>query len=362
MADREAACARILAQLSARPTHPHVALSVERGDDSVVFSSGDTPWFTASIDKIMTAAVVMQLQEEGLLSIEDRLLDHLPPDLLRGIHILDRHDHLPSLTLRHLLSHGSGLADWLEDRPAGGIRVVDSIVTHGDRTIGLADALDLVRRMTPHFVPRAVHLGGHRVRYSNTNYLLLNAIIEARTGRTLDQAFRERLFLPLDMQHTWMAGGSSPTAITRPAAPLWFGRSPLHIDAFLASIHSVYSTGPDLIRLLRGLVKGQLLRHSHAWTTMTTTFNRFGLPTDRAALRAPGWPIEYGLGVKRFVLPAWLPPFRRLPVVLGHTGSTGSWLFHCPALDVYLAGTVNQGHAGAVPFRVVPRLLRALAD
>jgi D-alanyl-D-alanine carboxypeptidase len=49
-----------------------------------------------------------------------------------------------------------------------------------------------------------------------------------------------------------------------------------------------------------------------------------------------------------------------MPAVIGHTGSTGSWFFHCPELDVRIAGTVNQATAGAVPYRCVPRLLRAL--
>jgi len=44
----------------------------------------------------------------------------------------------------------------------------------------------------------------------------------------------------------------------------------------------------------------------------------------------------------------------------GHTGVNGSWLFHSPELDVIVAGTVDQMTAGAVPFRLVPRLLTML--
>lgn len=63
----------------------------------------------------------------------------------------------------------------------------------------------------------------------------------------------------------------------------------------------------------------------------------------------------------RFALPRWLTPFRRVPAVVGHTGSTGSWLFYCEELDVLLAGTVDQGTAGAVPFRqVVGPVLHAI--
>jgi hypothetical protein len=47
----------------------------------------------------------------------------------------------------------------------------------------------------------------------------------------------------------------------------------------------------------------------------------------------------------------------RLTAVLGHTGSTGSWLWHAPQLQIVIAGTVDQATAASVPFRVVPRAL-----
>ena len=49
-----------------------------------------------------------------------------------------------------------------------------------------------------------------------------------------------------------------------------------------------------------------------------------------------------------------------VPELIGHSGSTGSWLFRCPQLDLFLSGTVDQATAGAVPFRFLPRLLRVV--
>jgi D-alanyl-D-alanine carboxypeptidase len=90
---------------------------------------------------------------------------------------------------------------------------------------------------------------------------------------------------------------------------------------------------------------------------MTHPWRRFSHPMDRAAFRQPSWPIEYGLGVMRFQLPPLFTRLRRLPAVRGHTGSTGTWLFHAPELDLYLVGAVNQVEAGALPYRTVPRIL-----
>lgn len=348
-------------------------MEIQRGDGTVLFSGAagvadasgrpmttDVPWFIASIDKTMTATVVMQLHEEGLLSIDDKLVDHLPQDVVQGIHTLKGADHVPSITLRHLLGHGSGLADWLEDKPKGGKALVEELKSSGDRELPLHDAMDRVRRMTPHFAPRPIGQGGQRIRYCSTNYMLLNAIIEARTGKPLHDAFRERLFAPLGMRHTWLSGWHDPLEPTPPPGDLWFGPGPLPIPKLIKSIHSMYSTGPDLIRFMRGIVQGKAFRRPDTYALMTGTFNRFGLPTDMAALRNPSWPIEYGLGIKRFQIPRWLPPFRHIPALIGHTGSTGSWLFHCPELDIYLAGTVDQGTSGAVPYRLMPMVLRSL--
>lgn len=93
---------------------------------------------------------------------------------------------------------------------------------------------------------------------------------------------------------------------------------------------------------------------------MRQRWRRLGFPLDAAALRQPSWPIEYGLGMMRFRLPRWLTPFAPVPAVEGHTGSTGSWLFHAPELGLLLAGAVNEVTSGAFPFRFLPRLLRIL--
>ena len=102
---------------------------------------------------------------------------------------------------------------------------------------------------------------------------------------------------------------------------------------------------------------------------MQSEWRRFGFPRDAAALRAPSWPIEYGLGIMRFHdpllkliarMPRVIRPVYPAPPVVGHSGSTGSWLFHCPELDLLMSGTVDQATAGRVPYRLVPKILKAV--
>jgi D-alanyl-D-alanine carboxypeptidase len=63
----------------------------------------------------------------------------------------------------------------------------------------------------------------------------------------------------------------------------------------------------------------------------------------------------------RFRLPRVLAPLRAVPEVVGHSGSVGAWLFHCAERDLFLCGTVDQTSGAAVPFGIMPGILRGLA-
>jgi D-alanyl-D-alanine carboxypeptidase len=64
----------------------------------------------------------------------------------------------------------------------------------------------------------------------------------------------------------------------------------------------------------------------------------------------------------RFRAPRALAPLLRIPLLIGHTGVSGAWLFYAPELDLYLTGTVDPLAWPAVPFQQVPRLVRQLGN
>jgi D-alanyl-D-alanine carboxypeptidase len=375
--DGTAAVARrldvLLDRLAARRDVPHAIAAVERGDGSLRWrgargetrpggppATPGTPFFVASIDKLLTAAVVLQLAEEGRLGLDARLVDLLPAGLVASLHRMDGVDRTGAITVRHLLSHTSGLPDYLEDAPRGGRSLVDRITGEGDRGWSLEEALRAVREtLRPHFPPQPRDAARPRARYCDTNFLLLRAVAEAVAGPPFPRLVEDRLFRPLGMRHTWVAGHAPLEPAPEPTA-LFAGDRPLEIPLALRSIGGVFSTTRDLVAFLRGLVSGAIFSRPETSALARARFLRFGLPFDRAAVRAPSWPIEYGLGMMRFRLPRLLTPFRPVPAVLGHTGSTGTWLFHCPQLDLFLCGAVDEVTAGPVPFHFVPRVLGAL--
>lgn len=366
----------LLQRLMSRRDIPHVILAVESEDGRFRWceTAGDaapdgtpmrrdTPFHTASIDKLYTATVVMKLRERGQIDLDEPLGAYLPQTLIRGLHRIGGIDHTDAVTIRHLLSHTSGLADYLEERPKGGQSLMERLLAGGDMAWGIEEIVRIVRDdLPPHFPPQPADAPRQRARYSDTNFQLLNAIIEAVTAQSFHRAFEEMVFRPLKLHHTHVYGLAKPLAPTAEPAVVWAGNRPLNLPLALQSFPSVYSTVGDCLAFLRALVSGTVFDDAATYASMQSRWNRFGLPLDAAALRAPGWPIEYGLGLMRFRLPRWLTPLRPLPAVIGHTGSTGCWLFHCPSLALLLCGTVDQATAGAVPYRVVPRMLRIARD
>lgn len=329
-----------------------------------------TPWFIASITKLFIASTVMRMVEEGELSLEDRVVDRLAASVTDRLHVVDGKDLTDRITVEHLLAHASGLADFIEDYPAkrpgaGADRrnLVEILVTDGDRAWSLEDTARLVReRLTPHFAPQPLDDRRIRIRYSDTNYQLLIGIIEARRGAPFIQVLQDLILDPLGLDDTWLPGQSRSSGPEREVAALYAGDAVVRLPRFLSSIADLNSTCEDLLRFFRAAVGGRLLREPHTWDRMQARWNGFSLPFDLAALRQPSWPIEYGLGVMRVRIPRVFTPFRPVPAVVGHTGSTGTWLFHAPVPDLYFVGAVSQMTAGAVPFKVFPNVLRAVAE
>lgn len=129
----------------------------------------------------------------------------------------------------------------------------------------------------------------------------------------------------------------------------------------MQSFGDLYSTIEDVLRFGRGLFSGDVFNDPATCDLMWRRFNRFGFPRGMASLRAPSWPIEYGLGMMRFSLSRLLSGGMRIPTLLGHSGSTGSWLWYLPAVGLLIAGTVDQATAAIAPFRPVPRALTGLS-
>jgi D-alanyl-D-alanine carboxypeptidase len=317
----------------------------------------DTPIFIASVTKLYIAATIMKLYERDLIGLDKPISTYLPQSLIGGIHRLGGVDYTDMITVRHLLGHSSGLPDYLEDRPEGGQSLIERLVKK-DLSWTIEEAMQIVRdRLTPRFPPQPPDAKRQKISYSDTNYQLLIAIIEAVTGQPLHTVFSEMLYAPLGLKHTFHPGTSAGPA-PEPAT-LWLEEQPLDIPLAMRSFGDLVSTADDMLRFMQALIRSEIFAQPTTLDLMMGSWRSFGFSLNLAPT-SPTWPIEYGLGMMRFRIPHLFSPLRPIPAVIGHTGVSGSWLFYCPRLDVLLAGTVNQATAAALPFRFVPKLLRVL--
>lgn len=140
--------------------------------------TAETNFRLASLTKQFTAAATILLSEQsrGGLGLDDRIRSRWFPKLPEATE---------QVTVRHLLTHTSGLIDYEE---------LTSSSSDFDEQLSDQDVLLLVSRQNrTYFTP------GIRYRYSNSGYALLALIIEQMSGKSFASFLRERIFLPLQM-------------------------------------------------------------------------------------------------------------------------------------------------------------------
>ncbi|MFP4623094.1 MAG: serine hydrolase domain-containing protein [Gemmatimonadota bacterium] len=323
----------------------------------------ETPYFLASVTKLYIATAVLRLVERGRVSLDAPMAEYLPSELVSRLHVWKGADRTGEITVRHLLGHATGLPDYLGIRPSGGKSLFESVGAEGDPEWGIEEITTLVREHgTPEFPPRPFDGRRHTIKYSDTNFQLLIAIIKAVTGQALQDAFDALILRRLHLEHAFLPGTPAAEAESHEPAAVWAGDQRLDtLPRAMRSFNDLYSTAGDSLRFMAALMSGEAFEDPATASLMTAHWNPLAFSLNPRPL-GPGWPMEYGLGMIRFRMPRAFTPFRPVPPVEGHSGVTGSWLFHCPELDVITAGTVDQATAAPLPYRFVPRLLRALQD
>lgn len=358
-----------LQQLTAQKHIHHAVVAIEKLDNSCqwVGAAGDahpdgelmhpgTPIWIASVTKLYIACAIHKLHERALIGLDQPISAYLPQSLVGGLHRLDGVDYSEQITVEHLLGHLSGLPDYLEDRAKGETSLIEQLIEQ-DASFTLAEGLEIVRdKLTPYFPPQPLTARRKKVRYSDTNYQLLIAILEAVTGQPIHRVFEEMFYAPLQLRCTFHPG-SLPGPEPR-AATTWLDKRPLHFPQAMRSAGDLISTVDEMLIFMRALVQGDLFERPATLAHMMGNWNQFGFNLNPSQ---PGWPIEYGQGMMRFYTPLFLTPFRPLPGLVGHTGFCGSWLFYSPETKTLTAGTVNQVTGAAVPFRSVPGFLQLCA-
>ena len=314
-----------------RPAMPPPQVLVASDRTGLEYRHGDQDlrFHTASIGKLFTSTLVLQLVAEGRLTSDARLTALLPATDTAGLFDHDGADHAPRVTLEHLLTHTSGVADYFEGPVTGTRPFVERVLTDRDHLWTPAELLDFTRDHQ-----RPVGAPGARFSYSDTGYLLLGRVIEEVTGERFGTALHARIFEPTGMAdsclafHTLPGGAASgpDPAADLELAPLWLGKDEVSRARSLSCDWAgggVVTTLDDLLQFQRALHAGALIpADTVAW--MARPRNRF----------RPG--IHYGAGMMSLRFPEFFPLLRGLGTPVGHIGVTATHLFHHPQPDAHV--------------------------
>ena len=275
----------------------------------------DTKFRIASVSKQFTAAAILRLQDEGVLSVDDPVCRWIQPCP----------EAWAPVRIHHLLSHTSGIPDLMQ-RPGWG----EMRTTH--QTPAQLTAASAEYRLS--FEP------GTKIRYSNAGYNLAGAIIEAATGQGYHDYLRTEFFEPLGMADTGFDDGSVETAMGY--AWLAGGRTPQPESnaSIVYAAGGLYSTADDLLAWNRALHGGRLLS-AESYRQMTSPHNP---PGDEGPPGRP--PRGWGYGLFMADLGSRMEP----GFLAGQIYHTGSWAgfralttYH-PAQDVTVVALSNYYH------------------
>ncbi|KAB2385027.1 serine hydrolase domain-containing protein [Bacillus toyonensis] len=263
-----------------------------------------------SVTKTFTATTVLQLVGENRVQLDDSIEKWLP-GLIQG----NGYDG-NQITIRQLLNHTSGIAEYLKSK--------DADIMNSKKTYTAEEIVKIGLSLPPDFSP------GKGWSYSNTGYVILGMLIEKITGNSYAEEIEKRIIEPLDLSNTFLPG-NSPVIPGKNHARGYVkteGTSELkditYYNPSLAnSAGDMISNADDLNKFFSSLLNGKLLKERELKEMLTT------VPVEGKAVGD-----GYGLGIYETKLPNGVS-------VWGHGGGI-------PGFTTFAGGVIGGKHTLAV--------------
>ncbi|MFD4852798.1 serine hydrolase domain-containing protein [Bacillus mycoides] len=263
-----------------------------------------------SVTKTFTATTVLQLVGENRIHLDDPIEKWLP-GLIQG----NGYDG-NQITIRQLLNHTSGIAEYLKSK--------DADIMNSKKTYTAEEIVKIGLSLPPDFSP------GKGWLYSNTGYVILGMLIEKITGNSYAEEIEKRIIEPLDLSNTFLPG-NSPVIPGKNHA-----RGYMKIDetselkdmtyynpSLANSAGDMISNADDLNKFFSFLLGGKLLKERELKEMLTTV-----------PIEGKGVGDGYGLGIYETKLPNGVS-------VWGHGGAI-------PGFTTFVGGVMGGKHTLAV--------------
>jgi CubicO group peptidase (beta-lactamase class C family) len=231
----------------------------------------------ASVSKQFTAMVIMMLKEEKRLELDDSLEKYIT-----GL-------PYPGITIRHLLTHTSGLPDY------------QAIMDEHWNKANVAGNDDIIEYLKK-YQPPSLFAPGEKYEYSNTGYVLLGTIAERASGKDFIALCRERIFNPLQMTHTDIRTIEEKKLVNNFAiGHIYVAENQRYIraDSFPSSDYTIWlgnrkgpgrisSTAGDLLKWDQALYTEKIISK----TALKEVFTPYLLNNDSLSYYGFGWMLD----------------------------------------------------------------------
>jgi D-alanyl-D-alanine carboxypeptidase len=232
-----------------------------------VTNAPSTKFRIASITKLFTAVLIMQLQESGKLNLAKTISEYLPSYKGPGA---------SKVTLRHLLTHTSG---------------IENMDTVGTMVEALKEGIPVYQRpmtldqlIERHCSGRLVNQPGSVFDYNNADYVILGKVIEVTTKASFAEALRDGILRKAGMVDSGLCARSE---IVPRLAETYFYREELHrltpdLPVYWENWHAagaMYSTAEDLLRFSNALFGGRLLSAQSLQEMLQSGAGEYGFGT-----------------------------------------------------------------------------------
>jgi D-alanyl-D-alanine carboxypeptidase len=234
--------------------------------------------YIQSISKTYFAVAILKLREQGLINIDAPVVTYLPASIISGIR------HIEKVTVRMLLNHTSGIAEYVSDP-----EYLKSVLLTPTSVSDMHTVIHVIDGDEPRFVP------GTKYAYTNTNYLLLAMILQEITG---DHAryIEKYIFTRLDLENTFYRNDKSYLEYRDLVDSYWdllntghpANVSPMqkaNVKSLMGD-DGIVCTPEDVIKFFRGLFENKLIADTSVnlmkqWTVNDSGDSTYGLGLAR---------------------------------------------------------------------------------
>jgi CubicO group peptidase (beta-lactamase class C family) len=247
-ADPKAEIGALMTALSARGQFNGAVLVAQEGKiiyrnafGKAIFPAGtsftpETPSNIGSVTKQFTAMAIMILAERNKLRYDDPVVKYIPE--------FSRATHLSKITLRHLLTHTSGMPDY------GDLAIDDS---------GLSQQALIARILSR---DGALSKAGQKYQYSNPGYALLAIVVQRVSGRSFGDFLEHQIFQPVGMSSTFVYDQPGKKRARTAVGYGQFGQVDDAGPTQIPGDGGIYSTVDDLLKWDQELYTQKLVRQS----------------------------------------------------------------------------------------------------